>query len=127
MTRRSSRRFSDLRPEATRAVSAPEAEEEYLRGVSDLRKAGARMDPEIDAQLTQEVIDTLRAAGQEGLSLRYMAALQWRFSIASMTKEVLTWVVSTSAAPTAACLKVTAGIKPERSEGIGAGGGNRAR
>lgn len=47
------------------------------RSSSDLRKAGARMDPEIDAQLTQEVIDTLRAAGQEGLLLRYMAALQW--------------------------------------------------
>jgi len=35
------------------------------------------MDPEIDAQLTREVTDALRAAGHEALLLRYMAALQW--------------------------------------------------
>ena len=35
------------------------------------------MDPEIDAQLTQEVTDALRAAGHETLLLRYAAALQW--------------------------------------------------
>jgi hypothetical protein len=35
------------------------------------------MDPEIDAQLTQEVTDVLRAAGHEALLLRYMAAQQW--------------------------------------------------
>jgi hypothetical protein len=35
------------------------------------------MDSEIDAQLTQEVTDALRAAGHETLLLRYGAALQW--------------------------------------------------
>ena len=35
------------------------------------------MDPEVDAQLTQEVVDALRAAGHEALLLRYVAALQW--------------------------------------------------
>jgi hypothetical protein len=35
------------------------------------------MDPEVDAQLTQEVVDALRAAGHEALLLRYAAALQW--------------------------------------------------
>jgi hypothetical protein len=35
------------------------------------------MDPELDAQLTQEVTDALRAAGREALLLRYAAALQW--------------------------------------------------
>jgi hypothetical protein len=35
------------------------------------------VDPEVDAQLTQEVADVLRAAGHEALLLRYMAALQW--------------------------------------------------
>jgi hypothetical protein len=31
----------------------------------------------IDAQLTQEVSDALRASGHEALLLRYSAALQW--------------------------------------------------
>jgi hypothetical protein len=35
------------------------------------------MNPDIDAQLTQEVTDALRAAGHEALLLRYSAALQW--------------------------------------------------
>ena len=35
------------------------------------------MDSEIDAQLTREVADALRAAGHEALLLRYAAALQW--------------------------------------------------
>jgi hypothetical protein len=35
------------------------------------------MDPEVDAQLTDEVDDALRAAGHEVLLLRYAAALQW--------------------------------------------------
>ena len=35
------------------------------------------MNPEIDAQLPQEVVDALRAAGHELLLLRYAAALQW--------------------------------------------------
>jgi hypothetical protein len=35
------------------------------------------MDPDIDAQLTQEVVDALRSAGYEMLLLRYAAALQW--------------------------------------------------
>ena len=35
------------------------------------------MDPEIDAQLTEEVANALRASGHEGLLLRYAAALQW--------------------------------------------------
>lgn len=35
------------------------------------------MDSEIDAQLTQEVSEALRAAGYENLLLRYAAALQW--------------------------------------------------
>ena len=35
------------------------------------------MDADVDAQLTQEVADVLRAAGHEALLLRYMAALQW--------------------------------------------------
>jgi len=35
------------------------------------------VDPETDAQLTQEVTDVLRAAGHEALLLRYMAAQQW--------------------------------------------------
>ena len=35
------------------------------------------MDPEVDAQLPQEVVDALRAAGHETLLLRYAAALQW--------------------------------------------------
>lgn len=35
------------------------------------------MDSEIDAQLTQEVSEALRAAGYETLLLRYAAALQW--------------------------------------------------
>ena len=35
------------------------------------------MDPEVDAQLSQEVVDALRAAGHELLLLRYAAALQW--------------------------------------------------
>lgn len=35
------------------------------------------MDSEIDAQLTREVTDALRASGHEALLLRYAAALQW--------------------------------------------------
>ena len=35
------------------------------------------MNSEIDAQLPQEVVDALRAAGHETLLLRYAAALQW--------------------------------------------------
>jgi hypothetical protein len=47
------------------------------REISELRKAGATVNPETDAQLTQEVTDVLRAAGHEALLLRYMAAVQW--------------------------------------------------
>lgn len=35
------------------------------------------MNSEIDAQLTQEVVDALRGAGHDALLLRYAAALQW--------------------------------------------------
>jgi hypothetical protein len=71
--------FEELTREETRAISDAAAEEgDYLcQRISELRKAGARLEPEIDAQLTREVTDALRGAGHETLLLRYMAGLQW--------------------------------------------------
>jgi hypothetical protein len=70
--------FTELRADETPAINDAESENASLRGeISGLRKAGARLDSEVDAQLTQEVTDVLRAAGYEALLLRYMAAQQW--------------------------------------------------
>ena len=70
--------FMELTGDETPAINDAEVENESLRReISALRKAGARLDPEVDAQLTQEVTDVLRAAGHEALLLRCMAAQQW--------------------------------------------------
>jgi hypothetical protein len=70
--------FKELAREETAATTGADADSEHLsQRISELRKTGAKMDPEIDAQLTQEVTDVLRAAGHEALLLRYMAAQQW--------------------------------------------------
>ena len=70
--------FTELTREETPAINDTEAENDSTRReISELRRAGAKGDPEVDAQLTQEVTDVLRAAGHEALLLRYMAAQQW--------------------------------------------------
>jgi hypothetical protein len=70
--------FTELTGAERPAINDAESENESLRKeISQLRRAGATVDPEIDAQLTQEVTDALRAAGHETLLLRYSAALQW--------------------------------------------------
>jgi hypothetical protein len=70
--------LTDVSQEGTAVHSDAEAESESLpQRISELRRAGARMEPETDAQMTQEVSDALRSAGHETLLLRYSAALQW--------------------------------------------------
>jgi hypothetical protein len=69
--------FTELTGEETPAINDVNAENESLRReISELRKAGARVDPEVDAQLTQEVTDDFAPLDMRPFP-RYIAAQQW--------------------------------------------------